>query len=129
MSPNINEMKEHRYLTKEDVDPPVKITIARCEKQDVSMESEPADERWTLYFKEDYLPMVLNWTNISRIALVTEEENSDNWAGKTIVLFNDKSVMYKGKLTGGIRVQVQAEPVAPDVVDNMPITDHGNIPF
>ena len=64
--------------------------------------------------------MVLNWTNISRIALVTGQEHTDGWTGKMIVLFNDKAVMYKGKLTGGIRVQVPVEPTT-DVVDSMPI--------
>ncbi len=112
--PNVNDLKDSKFLTKEDVDPPVIVTIAGWEHIDVSMDTEPERMRYTLSFQEFDKSMVLNTTNGQRIQKVTGESDFDNWIGKEIVLFNDPNVEFGGKLVGGIRVQIpQAEIQAP----------------
>lgn len=112
MSPNINKMKDSNYLSKGDVEPPITLTITKCEKKDVSLESEPEEMKWVIDFQQDYKPMILNWTNINLIAAATGEEESENWAGKDITLYNDKTIMFMGKVTGGIRVNA-GQPTGP----------------
>ena len=109
---NINKMKDSNYLSKGDVEPPITLTISKCEKKDVSLESEPEEMKWVISFEQDYKPMILNWTNINLIAASTGEEDSDNWSGKDIALYNDKAIMFMGKVTGGIRVNV-GQPASP----------------
>jgi len=39
------------------------------------------------------------------IARFTGSEDTENWEGKRIILYDDPSVSFGGKLTGGIRVR------------------------
>lgn len=125
---NINEMKESKYLKKEDVGNGALVTIARLEQQDVSMENQPEEMKWILYFNESInghnKGLVLNWTNIQLCAQAVDSEDTNNWTGKQIVLYNDPSVSFGGKITGGIRIRKpknQApQPPSDDFVDDIP---------
>lgn len=111
--PNVNDLKDSRFLTKEDVEPPIAVTIKGYEEQNVEMEGEPERKKWTLSFHELDKPLVLNITNGQRIEVVTGSAEFDDWIGKKITLYNDKTVSFGGKLTGGIRVYVKP----PDIPD------------
>jgi len=102
---NVNELKSSKFLTKHDVEPPVLVTIKGCEEMDVSMESQSKELKWTLLFKELEKPMVLNSTNGQLIAAIAGSGESDDWIGRKIVLYNDKTVSFAGQITGGIRVR------------------------
>lgn len=138
--PNVNDLKNSQFLTKEDVEPPVKVTIKGYKEQNVEMEGEPERKKWTLFFHELEKPLVLNMTNGQRIEVITGSAEFDDWVGKKITLYNDKSVSFGGKLTGGIRVYVApptiespSEPTYksnPDYVgDNPPAPLPDDIPF
>ncbi len=111
--PSIHDMKESKYLGKVDVKTPIRVTVDRCEKVDISKEDDAPDIKWTMYFREDYKPLILNWTNMQLMERATGEENSDDWTGKQVVLYNDPTVMYKGELKGGVRVQIPQQQVPP----------------
>ena len=49
--------------------------------------------------------MVLNSTNAQLIAKIAKSEETDHWTGVKVVLYNDPSVSFAGKITGGIRVR------------------------
>ncbi len=108
---NINNMKETKYLKKEDVTPDKLVTIRDIVQEDFSMENQPQEMKWVMYFHENLAsdgsnkPIVLNWTNIQLCAIATGSEDTDNWTGKKIVLFNDPTVSFGGQLTGGIRIR------------------------
>ena len=108
----IGEMKESKYIKKEDVGSGKTVTIMRLDQQDVSMENEPESMKWTIYFKEFDKGMVLNWTNMQLIARATGSEETDDWVGKQIELYDDPNVSFGGKLTGGIRVRVPYQGTA-----------------
>jgi len=118
--PRINDMIDSKFLKKEDVDPPVLATIKDVTQHDVSMENKPEEMKWCLEIQESVKPMVLNTTNMKLIEAITGSDLTDDWIGKKIVLFNDPTIMYAGKVTGGIRVrapkgqqpQAQPHPVA-----------------
>jgi hypothetical protein len=103
--PNINVIKKSNFLKKEDVTPPVLAVIESVDQQNVAMEGAPQELRWCVHFKDVEKPMVLNSTNAQLIAKILGSDETDNWLGKKIVLFNDPSISFGGKLVGGIRVR------------------------
>jgi len=115
----LNDIKDSNYLTKEDCEPAIKVTVTRCTSEDVSMANEPARMKYVLYFRECAKGMVLNLTNFQRIVTLSGRDDTDDWAGVQITLFNDPTVDFGGKLVGGIRVWVpQFAP--PDVTNAQP---------
>jgi hypothetical protein len=74
-------------------------------------------DKFVLDFKEENIkPLVLNLTNGHILADIFGNEDFDGWTGKEIVLFNDKTVIYNGKV-GGIRVRA---PKGQEPVDDIP---------
>ena len=142
MSPKVSDLKNSQFLTKEDVEPDVLATIKSYEMTDVSMESEARKDRYVLHFKEVDKPMVLNVTNGRLLEAITGSDDFDSWIGQQIVLYNDKTIMFQGKLTGGIRIRAprnrpalrhQTEPDAtePDATEpdaTEPESDLGDYP-
>ncbi len=105
MSFRVKDLKDSRFLTKDDVEPPVLVTITGDEKMNVALESQAPEEKHVLHFKELPKPLVLNMTNGQLIEAIVGSDNSDDWIGKRVVLYNDKTVSFAGKLTGGIRIR------------------------
>ena len=103
--PHINEMKKSSFLKKEDCGAGILVTIKEVSQENVAKEGAPEELKWCCFFNELEKPMVLNSTNVQLIAQITKQENTDNWTGWKIVLFNDPSVSYSGKMIGGIRVR------------------------
>jgi len=110
---NISGLSESNYLKKEDVMPPITVTISGLEQKNMAKEGEPVENKYILTWMENIKPMVLNMTNGQLIAHVLGSEETDDWRGKQITLYNDPSVSFGGKLTGGIRVQIPAGNPAP----------------
>jgi hypothetical protein len=112
--PSFKDFAESKYLKKEDVDPAVLVTLNRLTKDNVAGDGQPPEYKAVAFFSELAKPMIVNWTNLQLMAQVFGSEDTDHWIGKPIVLFNDPSIQYQGKLTGGIRVR------APRVPQNRP---------
>jgi len=121
--PNVNDLKTSNFLAKEDVDPPILVTIDRYELQNVAKENQKPDNKWTVFFREVDKPLVLNMTNGQLIAQIIGDQDLDKGIGKKIVLYHDKTVMYAGKITGGIRVRSMKGQKPPPIEDK---TDYGN---
>lgn len=102
---NINEMTQSKYLKKEEAMPELTVTISGLTKENLAHENEPAENKFVLHFNEQVKPMVLNSTNAQLIAMATGSSETDDWTGKKITLWNDPSVSFGGKMTGGIRVR------------------------
>lgn len=125
--PKTSEMRESKFLKKEDVGRGVLATITSCVKKNVAMDGAEPEMKWCLTFRELEKPLVLNATNIQLCEQVCGSDDTDHWAGKRIVLYTDPNVSYAGKLIGGIRVRkpkpgtpepVQAEPHAEPLTDD-----------
>jgi hypothetical protein len=115
----IGEMKESKFLKKEDVGKGVLVTIDRIEQQDVSLENQPEEMKWIMYFKEvinnHNKGLVLNWTNIQLCAQAVSSEDTDHWPGKQIVLYLDPTISFGGKIIGGIRIRApKTQPQTPE---------------
>lgn len=122
---NINELSESKYLKKEDVQPPLIVTVSGLSKENLAKDGETPEMKPILHFSEAVKPMVLNMTNAKLIAMVTGSEETDDWIGKKVTLWNDPTVSFGEKMTGGIRVQMptqeaQAAPMSENPGAGMP---------
>jgi hypothetical protein len=86
------------YLNAEDVKEPVTITIT-----DVIPEKVGSDEKLVMYSTELEQPIALNKTCLMQLEEILQSDDTDDWVGHRVVVFNDRSVMFQGSRTGGIR--------------------------
>ena len=114
---NIAELKNSRFLKKEDCG---ENGIIATIEGDVTMENmakdgAPEELRPCLHFAELEKPLVLNTTNAGAIARIVGSDETSEWHGHQVVLYNDPNVGYAGKITGGIRIRAarNASPAAP----------------
>jgi hypothetical protein len=127
--PKTSEMRESKFLKKDDVGRGVLATITGCVRHNVAMEGAAPDLKWCLSFQELDKPLVLNSTNIQLCEQVCGSDDTDQWVGKRIVLYTDPNVSYAGKLIGGIRVRAPKPSAAPQPPpEPIHITDD-DIPF
>ncbi len=132
--PKTSEMRESKFMKKEDVGAGALMTIEGCEPHNVAKEGAPPESKWCLTFLEADKPLVLNSTNIQLCERIFNSDDTDDWIGKKIVLYTDPNVSYQGKVIGGIRVRAPkktaqapvAKPVPAPVVEEL--TDE-DVPF
>lgn len=104
--PNISQIRDSKFLTKEDCGPNgALVTITDCFQENVGMQGQALELKWCLSFQEMGKPMVLNSTNAQLIANILHSEETEHWIGQRIVIYNDPTIQYAGKLVGGIRVR------------------------
>lgn len=132
--PSIHDLKKSNFLTRNDVNPPVLVTIDSYEEVNVAKEGAPQEMRWSLKFKELEKPLILNSTNGQIIAGITKSENFDGWLGHKIVLYDDPNISFGGKLVGGIRVraprnQPAAKPAPAPAPAPEPEPENPDCPF
>ena len=114
-----SEMIPSKYLKQSDIPDPVIVTIRGLKQVNVAQDDQPEEIKWAIKFDEFEKPMILNSTNIHVAAKVLRAEDTDDWIGKEIVLYNDESVSYGGKTTGGLRFRGQ---------DKVPIRAPARVP-
>lgn len=102
---HISQLKESKYLKKEDVGPGTLLTIAKVFEENIAKEGAAPEMKWAIEFSECDKPLILNSTNGQLIAQITGSEDSDGWIGRKVVLYTDPSITFGGKLVGGIRVR------------------------
>ena len=135
--PKIHEMLESKFLKKEDVGAGALLTVAGVEQRNVAKQGAEEEHKWCLLFEEEDKPLVLNSTNIQLCKAVFGSDDTDDWTGKKIVLYTDPTVMYAGKVIGGIRVRkpkvaAQAKPIARPVPVQAPPAEEvldDDVPF
>ncbi len=127
---NVNLLKKSAFLKKEDVGDGTIVTITGVTEENVAKEGAPEEMKWCLHVAEFDKPMVLNSTNGQLIAKFTGSEDTDGWTGKQIILYDDPSVSFGGKITGGIRARGMAKPpvTRPPVASTLPPEDPANKP-
>lgn len=145
--PSVSDLSESKFLGKDDVGNGLLVTVVGYEKANMAKDNEAPEWKWTIKFKE-CKPLSLNVTNgmmMGHIAAETHGVTRDlqmdpdsegdpnavatpantqfcNWIGKQFVLYNDPTIMYQKKLTGGVRVR------APQQQTSQPQTQGGVTP-
>jgi len=103
------------YLKKDDVGEDGVILTIRGFKQE-TLKTDTGDEtKVVMYFMEEgYKPMVLNTTNATILGKITGCQTVGEARGKQVVVYDDPTVSFGGKNTGGLRLKkVQGAPAAP----------------
>ena len=124
----ISDMIPSKYLKQSDVPDPVIVTIRGIKQVNVAQDDQPEDMKWAIKFAEFDKPMILNSTNIHVAAKLFRSDDTDDWLGKEIILFNDETVSYAGKTTGGLRFRGQDKAPA-RVVGRNDAFDPNDVPF
>lgn len=102
-----SELKTSKYMKKEDCgEDGILVTIAGLKQENVAPDNKPEELKWILYFQGDFKPLVLNGTNTKLIEKALGSDETDDWIGQEIVLFNDENVEYMGEVVGGVRCDV-----------------------
>jgi len=105
--PKIGDMIESKFLKKEDVGDGKLLVISGIKQYNVAMQGAEQDMKWCAEFNGDDKPLVLNSTNLHLLEASFGSDDTDDWVGKAIVVYNDPSVSFGGKITGGVRVDVK----------------------
>ena len=117
---NINDTfpSTSNFLKKEDLTKPVKVTVESIDLMEFEQDGKP-QRKLILAFKGKEKALACNKTNARTIAAMHGDE-TDNWIGKEITLYNDPTVSMGDQVVGGIRVQYQ--PPAEDglIEDDIP---------
>lgn len=109
---NINDLSfddlvpsKSRYLAKGDVGEDGLILTVKGFRME-TLEGDQGDEdKMVLHFKEDVKPMILNRTNAQLIAVATGASKAGDAVGKQILVYNDHTISFGGKITGGLRIK------------------------
>jgi hypothetical protein len=94
-----------KYLTKDDVGEEGTVLTIKGFRMETLKTDDGEEEKMVLHFNEDVKPMVLNRTNAQLVGVATGAKTAGEARGKQIVVFNDPTVSFGGKITGGLRIK------------------------
>lgn len=104
--------RKSNYLTKEDCDPPILVQIAYLAQDQIQVDNDKVENRGVLYFHGDVKPLILNPTNRDILMAILGAQTVGDLKNKEVVLYNDLSVVFRGKV-GGVRIRSAEQPAAP----------------
>ncbi len=81
------------------------VTIRSVERQEMENRDGKKERKFVLFFKEHEKGMILNATNIGTITTLFNSDDSDNWVGKRVTIYEKDDVEMGGKLISGLRVR------------------------
>jgi hypothetical protein len=93
------------YLKKEDVSPPLVLTITDVAERTVTAPGKEPKDKLVLLFKETKKGLVLNMSNGDSLFAITGFEDPSEWIGEQVELYVDDNVAYAGKRVGGVRLR------------------------
>lgn len=122
----VSAMIESKYLKQSDIDDDMTVTVQALKRVNVARDDEDPDYKWVVKYAEFEKPMVLNATNIKRMAKALGDD-TDDWIGNSVVLYVDPDIEFGGNVVGGLRIravkkQAQQQPKAKQV-------DDADVPF
>lgn len=94
-----------KYLSKSDVGEDGLVLTIKGFRMETLKSDEGDEDKMVMHFLEDVKPMVVNRTNAQLIGVATGARNVGESKGKQIVVFNDPTVGFGGKITGGLRIK------------------------
>jgi hypothetical protein len=126
--PRVSDLRESKFLKQTDVGRGLLLTITSCQQFNVAMEGAEEHLKWCLTFAESDKPLVLNQVNAQLCEQIFKSDNTDDWVDQRIVLFADPTVVFKGKVVGGIRVRApRTGPLPPKPAPV--VVDDSDVPF
>jgi hypothetical protein len=96
---------QSKYLAKSDVGEDGLILTIKGFRMETLKSDEGDEDKMVMHFMEDVKPMVINRTNAQLIGVATGCKTAGEAKGKKIVVYNDPTVGFGGKITGGLRIK------------------------
>jgi hypothetical protein len=102
---------QSKYLSKSDVGEDGLILTVKGFRMETIKGDDAEEDKMVMHFVEAVKPMIINRTNSQLIGIATGAKNAGDARGKKLVVFNDPTVGFGGKITGGLRIKkVSGEP-------------------
>jgi hypothetical protein len=119
-----------KYLTKDDAGEDGIILTIKGFRMETLKSDEGDEEKMVMHFVENVKPMILNRTNAQLVGVCTGAKTAGEARGKKIVVFNDPTVGFGGKITGGLRIKkVAGQPKPAPAQAAGESFDDSEIPF
>ena len=116
-----------KYLKREEVTEEGEAhKVVSCVQQVLSMGDGESETKWVLTLS-DLKPLILNATNIRRCVAAFVTSETDEWIGKSIVVYDDPEIEFGGKIVGGVRLR--AVPKKTPKAKAAPVDDESPVPF
>tara|TARA_R100001086_G_scaffold211513_1_gene127492 strand:+ start:61 stop:438 length:378 start_codon:yes stop_codon:yes gene_type:complete len=118
-----------KYLKRESVTAEGEVhKVIKCVEEEINSSDGGSETKWILYLS-DLKPLIMNATNIRRcLAAFGGDSETDNWHGRQIVVYDDDSVEFGGKVVGGVRLR--AVPAkSKSKAKSKKATDEDEMPF
>ena len=114
-----SKMIESKYLTKDDagLDGTV-VTVKDFERVNMAQEGKPPEYKWVMWLREFDKAMVMNGTNIQLAEKALGSDDTDDWIGKKIIIYDDPNVSFGKELVGGIRIRAHRQAAPPRQIGN-----------
>lgn len=116
-----------KYLSKSDVGEDGLILTIRGFRMETLKSDDGDEDKMVMHFMEDMKPMVLNRTNAQLVGVATGAKTAGDAKGKQVVVFNDPTVGFGGKITGGLRIKKVTG--APRAAARSEDFDEASVPF
>jgi hypothetical protein len=94
-----------KYLSKADVGEDGLVLTIKGFRVETLESDDGNEDKTVMHFLEDVKPMVLNRTNAQLVGVCTGAKTAGEAKGKQIVVFNDPTIAFGGKITGGLRIK------------------------
>ena len=101
VAPNANDFIGGNYLRKEDIDGAITVTLTDVWSEAVL---NAGRKKLIVSFRELEKPLILNKTNIKRLARIFGTGDTTVWRGP-VTLYVEPGVEYAGRVVGGLRVR------------------------
>ncbi len=108
-----------KYISKEDVDPPILVQIAYLTSDQVENDGKLSDVA-VLHFHGDVKPLILKHTNKELLKAITGAQTAGAVKDHQIVLYNDPSIMFGTRVVGGVRIRAAQQAPAAAPVSHVP---------
>jgi hypothetical protein len=98
----MNDVFPSRYLTSEDCDPAIMVTVKKVTIEEVGQKK---DRRPIVFFHEVEKGLVANKTNFAAIAKASGHDDTDRWNGTKVQLIKSET-NFAGEIVPCIRVKI-----------------------
>ncbi len=107
--PPISKMIPSNYLKTGDIQADgeageLDVTIADVRQEELRVDGGETKSKWVCYFEEVERGLVLNKTNIEKLAKLCGSEMSEDWTGKRVRLYVTP-VQFRGEEVDAIRIK------------------------
>ena len=97
---------ESKYLKHQDLNgADTVVTIKDVTREEIKEKDGTSKKKFIVYFREMEKGLVLNTTNMNMLYSLLKSDDSDEWIGKRITLYEKDDIEMGGEIKSGIRIR------------------------